>query len=147
MNDKTILIADDDAGLLRALSVRLESAGYHVVGALDAVQAVSVARRSAPSLLILDVNMPAGDGFTIHERIQSIDPLRGVPVIYLTGERSSRTTGGAKDMGARAILYKPVDTDHLLTAVAEALGSTSSMTKKALDDLQAAADQWAGTRR
>lgn len=142
VNHKTILVADDDVGLLRALTVRLEAEGYQVVEAQDAVQAVSVARRSNPDLLILDINMPAGDGFTIQQRIRAIDELHGVPVIYLTGERSTRVSYGAREAGACAVLYKPLDTDRLIITVAEHIGTTASIRKRALDDLQSAADQW-----
>lgn len=142
MDRKIILIADDDAAFLRALSVRLEAEGYTVVEAQDTVQAVSAARRHAPDLLILDVNMPAGDGFTAQELIQAIEELHDVPVIYLTGERSTRASYGSAEMGARALLYKPLDTDRFLVAVAEILGTSQSTTQRALDDLRRAADEW-----
>jgi DNA-binding response OmpR family regulator len=143
----TILVADDDVAFLQALTIRLGSEGYDVVAARDAVQAVGVARRCTPDLLILDVNMPAGDGFTVQQRIQSIDGMRDVPAINLTGDRSTRASAAARAMQARALLYKPLDTGRLLVTVAEILGASESFTKQALDELQHAADQWAATRR
>ena len=147
MSKKTILVADDNFQLLRALSVRLEAEGYRVVEAQDAIQAVSAARQCNPDLLILDINMPAGDGFTILQRIQAIDELHDVPVIYLTGERSARVINGARKSGAFAVIYKPFDTDQLILTVAEKLGATALITDRALEDLQNAADQWIATRQ
>lgn len=147
MKRDKILLADDDVRLLRALSIRLQSEGYDVVEAQDAVQAVSFARQCKPDLLVLDINMPAGDGFTIHQRIQAIDELKDVPVIYLTGERSTRTSTGAKATHASALFYKPLETDRFLVAIAEILGSTATTKQRALDDLQRAADDWQTAQR
>lgn len=70
------------------------------------------------------------------------------PVIHVTGERSTKASNGATEMSARALLYRPFDNDRLLLTVAEALGTMEpSLAKKALDDLQATADQFAATRR
>jgi two-component system response regulator MprA len=139
----TILVADDDDALLEALSVRLESHGYSVVRARDAVQAVSVARRTVPDLLILDINMPAGDGITVLARIRAIEDLGTVPAIYITGDRSARASVLDAETGAGAVLNKPLDMDRLLALTAEAVGDVESVRRDALADLQAAADQFA----
>lgn len=147
MKRDKILLADDDVRLLKALSIRLNSEGYDVIEAQDAVQAVSFARQCEPDLLVLDINMPAGDGFTIHQRIQAIEELKDIPVIYLTGERSSRTTTGAKATHASALFYKPLETERFLMTIAEILGSTAITKQRALDDLQQAANDWPVAKR
>ena len=105
----TILIADDDHDLLRAVSIRLKSAGYEVVTALDSYQAVQFANEHRPDLVILDINMPAGDGFTVQERLRNIGELATTPVIYLTGDTSELTKELARRTGAYALLHKPFD--------------------------------------
>ena len=62
MNGKKILIVDDDHDLVLGLSARLKANGYNVVCAGDAISAITVARKEAPDLIILDLGLPAGDG-------------------------------------------------------------------------------------
>jgi len=97
-----ILVADDDRRLLESLTVRLENAGFEVRCAEDGYQAVQMANRWRPDVAILDINMPAGDGFSVHERIKTLrgGVLEGVPIIYLTGERSPRVTRSASSGSA-----------------------------------------------
>ncbi|MEY3162394.1 MAG: Transcriptional activator protein CzcR [Planctomycetota bacterium] len=114
---KKILIADDDRDLLASLSIRLQAAGYDVCAVQDSYQAVAQARRSAPDVLVLDINMPAGDGFTVQDRVDRMSTVHHVPVIYLTGERSERVASLTRSKHAFAVLYKPFDTADLLKAI------------------------------
>jgi len=116
-----ILIADDDRDLLTSLSVRLEAEGYEVVCVQDSYQAVEQARKACPDALILDINMPAGDGFSVQDRVNKMTDLNGIPVIYLTGERSVRVTELAKAHHAFALIFKPFETKDLLSAVRSAV--------------------------
>ncbi len=118
-----ILVADDDRRLLESLTVRLRNAGFEVRCAEDGYQAVQLANRWRPDVAILDINMPAGDGFSVHERIKSLrgGVLEGVPIIYLTGERSPRVTRSAKAHGAFALVHKPYDAASLVETVYSAL--------------------------
>ena len=65
MSGKKILIIDDDQPLLLGLSARLKANGYGVVSAMDGISAIAVARKEAPDLIILDLGLPAGDGFLV----------------------------------------------------------------------------------
>lgn len=153
MSAATILVADDDAAFATAVRVRLESEGHRVVEALDAIQAIAASRRARPDLVVLDVNMPAGDGFDVLERIRAIDGLAHVPVIYVTGERTVRASYGAREAGATALLYKPLEPGRLLDAVDRALApggpdaaDAAPDRVRALADLQLAADRWSAAR-
>ena len=92
-----ILIADDDPSLLDSLSIRLTAEGYEVFRAQDGYQALAFARTHMPDLLLLDISMPAGDGFSVHERLKKFAMMRQTPIIYVTGtppkvSRTSPTT-------------------------------------------------------
>ncbi len=128
MNGKkhTILIADDDRNLLKALVIRMESEGHEVLSATDSYQALNIAANHHPDLMLMDINMPAGNGFSVQERLQHNANMNAIPTIYLTGERSQRAIKGAKAAGARAILFKPVDTAELLAHVRSVLGRKTS---------------------
>ncbi len=72
MDKPRILIVDDDADLLESLSLRLSHEGFDVSVAADGYEGLERARREAPDLLILDIHMPAGDGFSIQERLHAV---------------------------------------------------------------------------
>src|SRR5690242_8215322 len=109
MADSKILIADDDRELVKLLAMSLKKAGYEVVIAMDGCQAVDFAHKHEPDLLILDVNMPAGSGMSVQERIGKVGALCAAPIIYLTGDKSDRVVQEAAKLGAFRILYKPLE--------------------------------------
>jgi DNA-binding response OmpR family regulator len=121
MKKPTILVAEDDASLLQSIRIRLGSEGYQVLCASDGYQAVALAREHRPDLLILDVNMPAGDGFSVQERVVKMDAQRRTPIVYITGERSQHLHDMVRSLGIRWLLRKPFDTEELLQTVQDAL--------------------------
>lgn len=123
MASKKILIADDDLKLLTALKVRLEAEGFEVMTTRDAYQALSFTVQHKPDLIVLDVNMPAGMGFSVQERLQQNNgELSQIPVVYITGESPDQVDQTAQELGAVAVIHKPFETDHLLETVRGALG-------------------------
>jgi len=61
----TILVVDDNADLRKALSLRLRANGYDVLTAADAISATAIIVKQEPSLVILDLGLPCGDGFVV----------------------------------------------------------------------------------
>ena len=117
-----ILLADDDQPLLAALKTRLESLEVEVITATDGYTALAKAVSEKPDLLILDVNMPAGDGFSVQERLNSTSHgLSGIPTIYLTGDQSERLDAIASELGAFAVMHKPFKVQDLVTNIYDAL--------------------------
>lgn len=121
METPIILIADDDADLTAVLSARLEAAGYEVVTAQTGAEALSKASAAKPDLFILDINIPVGSGFTIHECVRAQGDSRACPVIFISGEQIGWLRRAAMDHGAYAFLTKPIDTRLLMDVVADAL--------------------------
>ena len=120
MEKPRILVVDDDAELLQSLSLRLRHEGFDVAVATDGCQGLERAQREAPDLLILDIHIPAGEGFSIQERLHEMSGP-WPPVIYLTGDRSMRAELGVKRLGAFAIIYKPFDLSKLLHTARRAI--------------------------
>jgi two-component system, OmpR family, KDP operon response regulator KdpE len=79
-----ILLVDDDPDLLRALRLRLRANNYEVTTASDGYAAIAAAQKERPSLIILDLGLPVGDGFVVLDRLQNSDTLAGIPVIVLS---------------------------------------------------------------
>jgi DNA-binding response OmpR family regulator len=82
---KRILIIEDDADARLALNLRLKANGYDIYVAMDGVSAISEARKSQPDLIILDLGLPAGDGYTVMERFRNNPELSGAPLIVVSG--------------------------------------------------------------
>jgi len=122
MNKKKLLIVDDDRDLIRGLSIRLQACGYDLVFATDGISAISVAQKEKPDLIILDLGLPAGDGFTVMGRCKSILPLFLIPIIVLTAREPLLNQERALETGAVAYFQKPVANDELLAAIRKALG-------------------------
>ena len=121
MSTARILIVDDEPDLVRALGLRLKAAGYEVLVATDGIRATQIAIREQPSLILLDIGMPGGDGHTVAQRLKNNLRTGSIPVIFLTARNSPEDARKAKDEGAVAYLTKPCKPEDLLAAVARAL--------------------------
>ena len=121
MSAKKILIIDDDRDQVAGL--RLEAHGYDVVGASDAVQAISVALKEFPDLVLLDIGLPGGDGHKVLDLLQSLTPTSTLPVIVLSAMEPALHRDRMLNAGAVAYFQKPVDNAALLEAIDDAIGS------------------------
>jgi DNA-binding response OmpR family regulator len=118
---KKILIVDDERDIVKALMIRLQGAGYEVVPAFDGAQGVFMAHKEKPDLIILDIRMPAGDGFSVAQRLKRSTQTLTIPVIFLTGSPEKNAEEKAMALGARFYIKKPYDAEELLDAVKRAL--------------------------
>ena len=116
-----ILVIEDDAVARADLQARLEANGYAVARAADAASALTVVNREHPDLILLDLGLPAGDGYLVLERLRKIEALAAIPVLIVTGRSDADTRKRVAAMGVAPVLTKPVDTEVLLAAVRAAL--------------------------
>ena len=122
---KKVLVIDDDKTVALALVMKLKSAGYEVMAAYDALMGVNMAVQSRPDLVVLDIAMPAGGGFSVAERLQNLTATVGTPVIFITAHRDPNLKKRAEELGASAFFEKPYDVDALLAKLSELLGPGS----------------------
>lgn len=118
---KKILIVEDDADINRALTIRLESAGYRVLSAQDGLIGLTTAVKERPDIMILDISMPAGDGFSIVERLRASSEGGEIPFIMLTASKRPEFRQLAEELGAFAYFEKPYESAALLEKVSEAV--------------------------
>src|ERR1700675_4553714 len=109
MSQKTILIVDDDPDVRLGLHVRLKANHYNVIFAVDGMASIAEARKHMPDLIILDLGLPAGDGFSVMERLKANDSLSLIPVIVVSARDREANMDRALKAGAKALLQKPVD--------------------------------------
>ncbi len=86
----------------------------------DAYMALAQANQSRPDVIILDIRMPAGDGFSVQQRMAKIPAIRHIPVIYITGETATELDLKAERMGASGVIHKPISLTRLLHLIATA---------------------------
>ena len=121
MKGNKILIIEDDHDIRRGLNVRLRASDYETAFASDAVMALSIAKKEAPDLILLDLGLPGGDGFLVLERMKNIASLACTPVIVVSARDPKTNEKRALDAGAEAFFQKPVDNNDLLVAIQRAL--------------------------
>jgi two-component system response regulator GlrR len=121
--DKTrVLLVDDDASLLRLLSLRLMAAGYDVLAVESGEQALAQLEGYRPQLMITDLKMDGMDGMTLFERVRSCDP--GLPVLILTAHGTIPDAFAAAGRGVFSYLTKPYNSKVLLEHMERALSTS-----------------------
>jgi DNA-binding response OmpR family regulator len=120
-----VLVIEDDAVARADLQARLAAAGYVVAQAADAASAMTVVNREHPDLILLDLGLPAGDGFLVLERLRKIAAFAAIPVLVITGRGDAETRQRVAGLGVPPMLSKPVDTEALLAAVRASLETKS----------------------
>ncbi len=112
-----ILIADDDSEMLESLASLLEASGYKVTRAENGVEAVEMAEKELPSLIMLDIHMPKMDGLKACQAIKSNKVTKPIPVVMLTVEGSISEIRQAIGYGACTYITKPSSNEEILKVV------------------------------
>ena len=116
-----ILLVEDHQEICDFLSRRLKRRGYDVVVAQDGQEGLDKTRSESPALLLLDMNLPVMDGWTVARTLKNDESTKHIPIIALTahamaGDREKAIAAGCDDYHA-----KPVDFSHLLNQIEAAL--------------------------
>ena len=114
-----LLVVDDDADMLRLLTMRLTAAGYRVTAVTSAEAALTQLQLERPQLVLSDVRLPGKDGLALFDEIRARHP--SLPVILLTAHGTIPDAVEATERGVFTYLTKPFDGKALLNKIAEAL--------------------------
>ena len=90
---------------------------FEVIFAVDALQTFMVALRSAPDLILLDINMPGGTGIEVLKRLRGSSKTQQIPVIVVSGEEKFTAETMARELGAVDFLHKPVNEQQIIDAI------------------------------
>jgi len=113
---KKVLIVEDDLKIAAALQVRLAAAGYEVVTAADGFSGLRMTMTHHPDLILLDIMMPVGMGFSVAERLKGLG-LGEIPIIFITASKRAGLRKTAHELGAAGFFEKPYVAEELLAAV------------------------------
>jgi CheY-like chemotaxis protein len=118
---KTILLIDDQPFFLTLQQSMLQRHGYRVLAASDGPAGLAMAKQHKPDLILLDIEMPGMDGFTVCETLKQDRALRKIPVIILTQTQDTKLNEKAFRAGAEISILKSVAGERLLNVLRIAL--------------------------
>jgi len=121
MAKQKILAVDDEPNILLSLEYILEQEGYDVHVARDGEEALEVAARIHPDLILLDVAMPRRDGYEVCRLLRQREDLAGVRVLMLTAKGQPLERKKGLEVGADVYVTKPFSADDLLEKIRTAL--------------------------
>ena len=111
--DITILVVEDYEDMSLAMRLALEDQGYRILEASDGAQAVEVAARERPDIVLMDLQLPVLDGLTATRRIRANPELRDTVVVAVTAHNEGDYRARALAAGCNAFVSKPLDFDFL----------------------------------
>lgn len=118
-NSATVLLVDDEPGILTALEFLVQKAGYRTLTATNGEQGLALAEAHRPRVVVLDVMMPGLDGFQTAKRIRANPELEDCRIVFLTAKGATRDRFEGYDSGAEIYITKPFDNERLIDAIEE----------------------------
>ena len=119
---KKILIVDDEPHMLRVTELSLKKGGYEILTARNGREAVEVAARELPALIVMDVVMPELDGFAALRQLKATPATAGIPVIMLTSRGQTVAREEAETSGAALYVTKPFSPSALAAEARRLIG-------------------------
>lgn len=117
MGKKKILAVDDEPNILMSIEFILDMEGYEVHTARDGEEALEVAGRVRPDLILLDISMPRKDGYEVCRIIRGCDELAGTKVVMLTAKGQALERKKGLEVGADEYITKPFNAAELLEKI------------------------------
>ncbi len=125
--NRNILYIEDNEQNLYLVRYILEKNGYTVTGASDGPGGLAAAARERPSLILLDIQLPGMDGYTVARKIREMQELAGIPVVAVTSYAMAGDRERALEAGCTGYIEKPINPETFLTQIERHLaGRTSS---------------------
>ena len=122
---KTILVVEDNELNMKLFDDLLSAQGYRVLKNRDGVAALETARREAPDLILMDIQLPEVSGLEVTKWIKEDDDLRHIPVIAVTAFAMKGDEQKMRDGGCEAYISKPISIGPFLTIIREQLAGTT----------------------
>ena len=117
IKDIKILIVDDEEDILEFLEYNLDKAGYTVFKASDGLQAIEMAKKVIPHLIVMDIMMPNMDGIEACEQIRKVPGLAHTLICFLTARNESFTQISALDGGGDDFITKPIKPNVFISRI------------------------------
>lgn len=119
---KKILIVDDEAYVRELVKATLSASNYMVFTAMDGEEALEVAKKEMPDLMLLDIEMPKKDGYEVCRQLKSDSKTSHIHIIMLTAYGQKKNMEKGREVGANDYFVKPFSPTALLDKINEVLG-------------------------
>ena len=124
---KTILHIEDNFENRILVRRLLQSASYQVLEAGNALEAINQLRQSRPDLILMDINMPDIDGYTLTAKLKTVPTIRKIPIIAITANAMRGDREKSLRAGCDGYIEKPIDIDTFLDKVDHFISVSNSM--------------------
>jgi signal transduction histidine kinase len=131
----TVLLVDDDPGILEGVSDLLTLYGYRVIAAPSAEDALAAMEKQIPDLVISDIMMPGMDGFAFYDAVRANPSWVPIPFIFLTARGQDNDVRRGRSIGADAYVIKPFEPEDLSTAIEGRLARAEAIRQATRADL------------
>ncbi|MBU0548655.1 MAG: response regulator [Candidatus Omnitrophica bacterium] len=121
MRKKRILLIEDEADMVYALTLQLEAIDCEVSSAKDGQTGLGMARKEKPDLIILDLMLPKMDGYKVCRMLKFDERYKKIPIIMLTARIQDQDKKLGQEVGADAYITKPFDSKELLDKISALL--------------------------
>jgi CheY-like chemotaxis protein len=122
MNEKTILVIEDNDLNMKLIRTLLKLKNYQTIEAVDAESGIQLAREYHPDLILMDIQLPGMDGLTATRVIKNDLAMKDIPVVALTGYAMPGDDEKTGDAGCVSYIAKPIDTRSFLETIGRVLG-------------------------
>lgn len=117
MEPRTILVVDDDSALAQAIALRVKQLGFHSMRSPDAMHALMGAHKIQPDLIIMDINLPGGNGLAVCEMLATDPASAQIPVVVHSGCSDDATRNRCRELGVDYVLKTPGSWEQLKAAI------------------------------
>lgn len=114
---RTVLIADDEADIVETLQFMLESDGFEVLTAYDGEEALKIARRAIPDIILLDVMMPKINGYKVSRLLKFDKKFQDIPILMITARSQEEDKLIGEETGADEYITKPFDIANVIDLI------------------------------
>lgn len=125
MDGRKVLIADDEAHILYVVKMKLQKGGFEVVMAMDGREALELAAKTKPCLMISDLQMPLMSGLEVAAALYRDEATRHIPIILLTAKGFEIDHQATADTNIKMVMTKPFSPKDLLARANEVLGAVA----------------------
>jgi two-component system alkaline phosphatase synthesis response regulator PhoP len=117
MNQKKIMIVDDEVDLVETVRFPLEMEGFNVMVSYNGEDALNKARKESPDLIILDLMLPKLDGYKVCRLLKFDEKYKHIPILMLTAKTQEKDKTLGMETGADEYITKPFEMDYLMEKV------------------------------
>ena len=123
----TILYVEDNSDNRMLVKRILNAENYELLEATNAVQAINLLETTTPDLILMDINMPGMDGYTLTTKIRSMSGLERVPILALTANVMRGDKEKTLEAGCDGYIQKPLDVDQLVREIEKFLARRANV--------------------